>query len=585
MAKIVANGVTYHMSMSSSTVEDIDIKPGVESVTFGGAIFNFKYISVRLRKIQKTFPDVKQIVLQDGIYGFDVSNKMFPNVREVISYDKGYDSGKILALRRGHVLLNTFCLRQDETLDMKGIKRIADYAFEGCMTEKIINAGDIESCSCKAFDGYMPIHDCSMIACIASVKSTEEFRLPKGAFLMYGIEKNIHIHKLYVDRRFFELFAASGMENNMICDIMVIGNDDIIEPSDIIYHKFIQACCFEVEDGNPYYISINGILYTKDKKTLMKCPKMKAGSVIIPEGVEEIAHNAFLRCDIESVSFPESLKSVGSNAFAECKNLKYIDFGSGICELNGQECFSECSSLTSVKMPEQLINIGDYVFNRCINLKDIKLNNGLLNIGSRAFSNCNMLDYVELPESLMKIGEAAFQGIKNIRVHGRFPEGFLLSIFLRLNTYDDDDVDASVTAQVYTDNGDFILPLYFDNACISEVNTHLRYTQYDMSYVNQFYKYAVNVKSAQDIAVKIYDKTHDPDVKTYLKRSSSNIAKRYIKEGKEEDAIRFLKLGLLTKKSLENLLDISKKTGMTSVSAYILENLKDKSDSMKSFSL
>ncbi len=48
-----------------------------------------------------------------------------------------------------------------------------------------------------------------------------------------------------------------------------------------------------VKETNPNYISENGILYSKDKKTLWYCPVKYSGEVIIPNGVERIEKGAF----------------------------------------------------------------------------------------------------------------------------------------------------------------------------------------------------------------------------------------------------------------------------------------------------
>ena len=50
---------------------------------------------------------------------------------------------------------------------------------------------------------------------------------------------------------------------------------------------------YEVKETNPNYVSVNGVLYTKDMKTLVCVPQNYRGELIIPEGVESIFEGAF----------------------------------------------------------------------------------------------------------------------------------------------------------------------------------------------------------------------------------------------------------------------------------------------------
>lgn len=53
--------------------------------------------------------------------------------------------------------------------------------------------------------------------------------------------------------------------------------------------------------------------------------------VVLPEGVEALADNAFEYCiNLEEVVCPESLKKIGSRAFAGCYNLKKVEYGKDV---------------------------------------------------------------------------------------------------------------------------------------------------------------------------------------------------------------------------------------------------------------
>ena len=166
--------------------------------------------------------------------------------------------------------------------------------------------------------------------------------------------------------------------------------------------------------NNKYYTSEDGIVYTKDKKKLLKCPSERTGHIVIPDGVQEIGRRAFANSKIESVTFPDSLRKIGSEAFMHCIRLNQIDFGCGIKEI-GKTAFEWCSALTVLKLPPQIKKICEYAFKNCINLKKVILNDGLKMIGYGAFDthSANM-ESVKLPKSLKHLGPDNFDTAKSI---------------------------------------------------------------------------------------------------------------------------------------------------------------------------
>lgn len=59
------------------------------------------------------------------------------------------------------------------------------------------------------------------------------------------------------------------------------------------------------------YVSVDGVLYSKDMKTLVLFPAGRTGSFTIPEGVETVADGAFNYSAIEELVLPKSLKHIG----------------------------------------------------------------------------------------------------------------------------------------------------------------------------------------------------------------------------------------------------------------------------------
>ena len=103
--------------------------------------------------------------------------------------------------------------------------------------------------------------------------------------------------------------------------------------TDIAVRAF-SACptlkTINIDESNNNYKALNGIIYTKDGTELISFPSAE-GFVVVPNGVIEIAEDAFYNCaDITSVTFPASVKIINGYAFSECGSLTEVIFEGGM---------------------------------------------------------------------------------------------------------------------------------------------------------------------------------------------------------------------------------------------------------------
>ena len=77
----------------------------------------------------------------------------------------------------------------------------------------------------------------------------------------------------------------------------------------------------------------------------------------------------------------------------------------------GDYAFKECSSLTSIVIPNSVTAIGSSAFSWCSGLTSIEIPNSITSIGSYAFSSCSGLTgELVIPDCVTRIGSYAFYG-------------------------------------------------------------------------------------------------------------------------------------------------------------------------------
>lgn len=95
---------------------------------------------------------------------------------------------------------------------------------------------------------------------------------------------------------------------------------------------------------------------------------IKNGTFIIPDGVTEIAYNAFENCTgLTSIEIPDGVTRIGVEAFKNCKNLKSITIPESVTDID-EYAFSHCENLTNVNIPEDIMRIGKNAFPKNTNI-------------------------------------------------------------------------------------------------------------------------------------------------------------------------------------------------------------------------
>ena len=146
-----------------------------------------------------------------------------------------------------------------------------------------------------------------------------------------------------------------------------------------------------VTEGNSHYSSdASGVLFSKDKTTLVQCPGTLAACTI-PDSVTSIGYDAFYNCkSLTSVTIPDSVTNIGEYAFYNCTSLTSVTFPDSVTSI-GKYAFCDCSSLTSVTIPDSVTSIVGSAFAGCTSLTNVTIPDSVTSIGDWAFSGCRSL--------------------------------------------------------------------------------------------------------------------------------------------------------------------------------------------------
>ncbi|MDO4544060.1 MAG: leucine-rich repeat protein [Clostridia bacterium] len=229
-----------------------------------------------------------------------------------------------------------------------------------------------------------------------------------------------------------------------------------------------------VSEDNLYYKAVDGVLFTKDGKTLVSYPKGRAiKSYTVPDGTETIGAYAFSDCNnLIEIEMGDSVETISSCAFESCKNLARITIGNGVTSI-GHSTFRDCAALESLELPDGVEFLGEGIITGCDKLTTIEIPkemdtsmgsglgraknltsitvaegnskyvsvdgvlitsdgylvqypqnkegtsyvvpDGVTKIGSRAFNYCDKLEEITLPKSIEEVYTDCFGGCTQLK--------------------------------------------------------------------------------------------------------------------------------------------------------------------------
>ena len=173
--------------------------------------------------------------------------------------------------------------------------------------------------------------------------------------------------------------------------------------------KLGEVSAFEVDDKNPAFKAVDGVLCSYNGDVIYRYPIYREGdSYTVPKSVSEISNRSFMNAKIREIQMEGAVQKIGNHAFSGCTKLTSIPLMKSVATL-GRNAFENCRSLESVTLPKSITTVPVAAFSGCKNLLSVTLSEKTRVISDEAFKNCPKLETLYLPDRVRFVSVTAFQ--------------------------------------------------------------------------------------------------------------------------------------------------------------------------------
>ena len=255
------------------------------------------------------------------------------------------------------------------------------------MIKRIVSIIAVLLCVCLCFTGCE-----SVTSLLGGSDANIKYEIENGEATVVSVPNKSTVTKIVIPDEYDGVpvtkiadFAATNLE--YVTDFSIGKNVKEIGVWALENNQHITA--YKVDDANEYLCDVDGVIYTKDMKTLLFYPIAKdltdakddEGNTIqvsqyaILDGVETIRSKAFYKCGyLTKVQIPDSVTRIEEKAFFRCGSIADLVLPE-ILEFIGKDAFSYCYGLTEINISANVKQIDEYAFYNCTNLLTVNVDN------------------------------------------------------------------------------------------------------------------------------------------------------------------------------------------------------------------
>lgn len=374
----------------------------------------------------------------------------YPSINYLYSVKYGNEKSNPLSYAN-HLYINS---QEITTLNIS--QDVQDYAFYGAKwLTKITFSNGIDSIGRAAFSGCEAIKEIVLSSSLKKFKidafkndtslNNVTYASEKQLFdIQYANDKSNPLsytkHLIINGNEVTTLAINQDIQDYAFCDaswltkvsigsnVKTIGKDafkNCTNLKDVTYASKAQLLSMQYanERSNPLsYVKrllINGSEITsmdinRNVNNYAFCEASWLKEVTFTNDVTSIGKRAFYNCTgITSIDLPNSVVNIDDLAFRGCK-FTSIRLGA-TCQI-GKCIFQDCRQLETVVLPTNMTSIPEALFDKCYKLKNITLPENVTTIEKWAFRSCEALTELPYNEKIEIIGNEAFRSCKRLTV-------------------------------------------------------------------------------------------------------------------------------------------------------------------------